>query len=82
MAKVTLEDIIVVLLGIPDTDDRGMAGNIKDIKKDITDLVDGQTKQNLAISKNKIRIGIIFGLGTVIGAPLIIAFILKLVGLY
>lgn len=88
MAKVTLEEIKTVLLGIPNTDDRGIAGGIKEIKQDIKDieqhlqiLNDGQGKQNIAIAKNKTRIGIIFGVGGTLISSIIII-LLKLVGIY
>ncbi len=88
MAKVTLEEIKVVLLGVPNTDDRGIAGGIKEIKLDIKDinkrlkdLNDGQGIQNTAIAKNKTRIGALYWiLGVLFSGGGITFVVLKLVG--
>ena len=80
---VKIQEIYTALLGVPDTDNRGIAGDIRDINKRLAVLNEGQGKQNIAIEKNTTRIHIIYWSGGILfSSGSITALILKLVGAY
>ena len=86
-----IQEIYTALLGIPNTDDRGMAGAINKIEKHLEVLNKGQEKQNVkiatnieAIENNRKGINRIWtvGLSVLGGSGVVAAIVLKALGVY